>query len=125
MVIYRRNLAYNPCVHDLKLLKDIHYFISDKKVHNIAFVQNAFLFHWNFLKSKGCFSKNHIIRSDGCLAKFRSSKAWYFVAKYPSLTTLARMPSRCHMMWNFFTSGHGKGKVDGARALSKREIQKE
>jgi hypothetical protein len=28
------------------------------------------------------------------------------------------------MIWNFFATSHGKGKVDGTRALSKREGRK-
>jgi hypothetical protein len=29
------------------------------------------------------------------------------------------------MIWNYFSIGHGKGEVDGANALLKREIRKE
>jgi hypothetical protein len=29
------------------------------------------------------------------------------------------------MNWNYFATGHGKGEVNGAAALLKREIQKE
>jgi hypothetical protein len=29
------------------------------------------------------------------------------------------------MLWNYFASGHGKGEVDGANALLKRELHKE
>jgi hypothetical protein len=29
------------------------------------------------------------------------------------------------MIWNFFAIGHGKGEVDGCRALLKRELRKE
>jgi hypothetical protein len=29
------------------------------------------------------------------------------------------------MIWNYFSNGHGKGEVDGAGALLKRETQKE
>jgi hypothetical protein len=29
------------------------------------------------------------------------------------------------MTWNFFATGHGKGEVDGAGALLKREVRKE
>jgi hypothetical protein len=29
------------------------------------------------------------------------------------------------MIWNFFAIGHGKGEVDGARTLLKREVRKE
>jgi len=30
----------------------------------------------------------------------------------------------CQMIWNFFATGHGKGEVNGARALLKWEVQK-
>jgi hypothetical protein len=66
-------------------------------------------------EERGVFSK----WSNGCAAQFKSSKAWYFVARYPSFTTFAGMPSRCNMTWNYFASGHGKGEVDGAGALCK------
>jgi hypothetical protein len=29
------------------------------------------------------------------------------------------------MLWNYFVTGHGKGEVDGADALLKREFRKE
>jgi hypothetical protein len=35
------------------------------------------------------------------------------------------LPNGCEMVWNFFAIGHGKGEVDGARVLLKREVQKE
>jgi hypothetical protein len=28
------------------------------------------------------------------------------------------------MAWNFFATGHGKGEVDGTRALLKREVER-
>jgi len=35
------------------------------------------------------------------------------------------LPKGCQMFWNYFASGHGKGEVDGADALLKRELFKE
>jgi hypothetical protein len=29
------------------------------------------------------------------------------------------------MIWNFFATSHGKGKIDGTTALLKREVKKE
>jgi hypothetical protein len=34
------------------------------------------------------------------------------------------LPFGCQMIWNYFSTGHGKGEVDGASALLKREIRK-
>lgn len=31
----------------------------------------------------------------------------------------------CQIVWNYFAIGHGKGEVDGARTLLKREVCKE
>jgi hypothetical protein len=38
---------------------------------------------------------------------------------------MASLCNGCQMTWNFFATGHGKGKVDGAGALFKREVRKE
>jgi hypothetical protein len=29
------------------------------------------------------------------------------------------------MIWNFFATSHGKGKVDGTKAVLKKEVRKE
>ena len=68
---------------------------------------------------------SHIVWSDGCSGQFKSSHAWYFISRYPNLTSGVSLNSGCQMCWNYFGSGHGKGEVDGAGALLKREIQKE
>jgi hypothetical protein len=39
------------------------------------------------------------------------------------LTTSTSLTSGCQMSWNYFGSGHGKGEVDGASALLKRQIR--
>jgi hypothetical protein len=41
------------------------------------------------------------------------------------LTIFDDLLNGCEMIWNFFTTSHGKGELDGARALLKREIKKE
>jgi hypothetical protein len=122
MITYWKNPAYDPCVHDSELLKDVHYFISDDPTHNTSFVHHAFLLHWNFMKGQGRFPTHHVVWSDGVASQFKSARAWYFVARYPSLTSFARLPHGCNLIWNFFASGHGKGEVDGAGVLCKREI---
>lgn len=49
--------------------------------------------------------EEHWVYSDGCSAQFKGATAMYFVARYPMLT------NGCKMRWNFFGSGHGKGKL--------------
>jgi hypothetical protein len=80
---------------------------------------------WGFLKDQGCFLSYHIVWSDGCSGQFKSSRAWYFVARYPSQTRSPVLPHGCQMPWNYFATGHGKWEVDGAGALFKREVRKE
>ena len=69
--------------------------------------------------------RNHIVWSDGCSGQFKSARAWYFISQYPNLISSDMMRDGCQMSWNYFASGHGKGKVDGAGALLKREIRNE
>ena len=61
MITYHKNLAYDPCLHDFDLLKDVHYFISDDPTHDIGFVQHSFLLHWNFMKGQGRFPIHHVV----------------------------------------------------------------
>jgi hypothetical protein len=36
-----------------------------------------------------------------------------------------QLPLGCQIVWNYFAMGHGKGEVDGAGVLLKRELRKE
>jgi hypothetical protein len=74
---------------------------------------------------QGCFINFHFVWSDGYSGQFKSARAWYFMARYPSLIVSNNLPNGCEMVWNFFATCHGKGGVDGARVLLKREVQKE
>jgi hypothetical protein len=108
-----------------KLIKELHYYISNDTSHDTIFVQQFFIMHWKFLLDQGCIPTEHIMWSDGCSEQFKNNKAWYFLSHYPSLTTYESCSSRCKMIWNFFAIGHVKGEVDGSGALLKREIRKE
>ena len=63
--------------------------------------------------------------SDGCSGQFKSARAWYFISRYPYLTTCDVLREGCQMSWNYFASRHGKEEVDGTGALLKREIRAE
>jgi hypothetical protein len=125
MISYCRNPTYDPCMHNSELLKDVQYFISDDPSHDTGFVQHSFLLHWDFMKGQGRFPTHHVVWSNGVASQFKSARAWYFVARYSSLTCFAGLSHDCDLIWNFFASGHEKGEVDGAGALCKREIQSE
>ncbi len=62
--------------------------------------------------------------TDGYLGQFKNVRAWYFLSRYFHLTTSIGNTSGCSLIWNFFATGHGKGEVDGAGALLKKEIFK-
>jgi len=106
-------------------LKEVHYYVSNEKDHNTLFVQHAFRLHWEYLKSKRCHPKQHVFWSDNYFGQFKSARAWYFMGRYHNFIDNGQLPTRCQVLWNYFASRHGKGKVDGACALLKREFHKE
>ncbi len=125
-ITYKVNVEYDATNHQSsRVLKEVHYYMSDDKTHNSLFVQHIFTLHWGYMKSKRCFPKQHLVWSDGCSTQFKCARAWYFVACYPWLTICDQRPEGVQMCWNYFASSHGKGKVDGAGALLKCEIRKE
>jgi len=69
--------------------------------------------HWEFLKSKGCQPKQHVVWNVGCFGQFKSAWAWYFSGRYHQLTINEQLLSGCQMLWNYFSIGHGKEEVDG------------
>jgi hypothetical protein len=125
-ITYRVNVEYDAIdPQSFQVSKEVHYYISDDKTHDNLFLQHTFTLHWGYMKSKGCFQKQHLVWNDGCFTQFKCVKAWYFVAHYPRLTTCDQRPKGVQLCWNYFALGHGKGEVDGVVALLKREIRKE
>jgi hypothetical protein len=123
-ITYHRNLTFNPTYLKSRILKEIHYYISDKKDHDTLFVQQAFKLNWEFLNKISCFPKCHVVWSHGCSGQFKFARCWYFLLWYHNMTICEQHLFGCQMVWNYFYSGHGKGEVDGARALLKREVHK-
>ncbi len=115
----------NLIVVESNIIKEVHYFIYYDTSHDTLYVQHAFMLQWNHLQSVACNMNNHIIWTDGCSSQFKRVRAWYFVSRYPSLTTFNGNPKVYQLVWNFFITRHGKGEVDGARALLKWEVRKE
>jgi hypothetical protein len=83
------------------------------------------MLNWDHVNSEGYVPQNHIFWSDGYSGQFKSARAWYFISWYPSLISTAGFRDSCQLSWNYFGSGQGKGEVDGAGVLLKREIQNE
>ena len=108
----------------MRLLTKYHFYISDDKSYDNQFVQHCFSLHQDFLIQQGSpLPVEHIVFSDGCAAQFKCAKNLYFVARYPSLTRSNDLPSGCTMQWNWFGSGHGKGRWDGAGAHVKQALR--
>jgi hypothetical protein len=74
---------------------------------------------WEHTKQLGCFPLQHVVWSNGFFTQFKSSRAWFFVGRYPSMTSFVALPLGCQMTWNYFAFCHGKGEVDGVGALCK------
>jgi hypothetical protein len=101
------------------IMKQTHFYISDDKDHDSAYVQHCLLLHWDWLEDSGFIPDEHWVYSDGCSAQFKCATAMYFVARYPMLT------KGCKMRWNYFETAHGKGEWDGAGAVVKRALSAE
>jgi hypothetical protein len=124
-ITYMWNPEYDEQVPESRILKETHYYVSDEKEHDSLYVQHAFKLYWEFLKQKSLYPKRHVVWSDGCSAQFKVAKCWYHIARYHNYTVCDELLIGCQMTWNYFAPGHGKGEVDGAGALLKRELSKE
>jgi len=86
-ITYKMNGEYDVIdPQSSRVLKEVHYYISDDKTHDSLFVQHAFTLHLGYMKNKGCFPKQQPIWSDGCFAQFKCVRTWYFVTHYPQFT---------------------------------------
>jgi hypothetical protein len=123
-ITYHHNLTFDPTYLKSRILKEVRYYILDKKEHDTLFVQHAFKLNWEFLNKKSCFPKCHVVWSHGWGGQFKFARCWYFLLWYHNITICEQHLFGCQMVWNYFYSGHGKGEVDGAKTLLKREVRK-
>jgi hypothetical protein len=124
-ITYIVNVEYDAIdPQSFRVLKEVHYYINDGKTYDSLFVQHAFTLHWDYMKSKRCFPKQHLVWSDGCFAQFKCARARYFVARYLRLIICDQKLKGVQTCWNYFSFHHGKNKVNGACALLKSEIHK-
>jgi len=63
--------------------------------------------------TNGFRPNQHWIWYDSCSSQFKSKVAWYFVSRYPYIT------SGCICMWNLFGFGRGKGLHSGVGVVLK------
>ena len=125
-ITFRIHPGWNGEDPQTRLLTEYHFYISDDKSHDNQFVQYCFSLHQNFLMQQGfSLPVEHIVFSDGCSSQFKCAKNLYFVARYPSLTRTSDLDLGCTMQWNWFGSGHGKGRWDGVGAHVKQALRAE
>jgi hypothetical protein len=116
-IMWVRNPNPDPEDESTRSIMTYHFYIFDDKLHDSYFVQHCLLLHWDSMVGASFIPRNHWIWSDRCSGQFKSRIPWFFVARYPEIT------SGCNCMWSFFGSGHGKGPHDGAGAVLKRYIR--
>lgn len=64
------------------ILKVIHFYISDDKMHDTLFVQHCMQLHYKWLKENSLTElKRHWVWSDGCAAQFKSKRPFYFIGR--------------------------------------------
>jgi hypothetical protein len=112
-ITYQFNLDFDAYDEDSRILTEYHFHISDDRKHYSKFMQHCFGLHWRYILDQRTSPRWHYVWSHGCVNQFKSSKPWYFVSRYPNMT------SGCKMMWSFLKSGHGKGPHDGVGAIIK------
>jgi hypothetical protein len=103
----------------VETVKQIHFYISDDKEHDSAFIQYYLLLHWDWVLDARLTPQEHWVYSDGCSAQFKCATVMYFVSCYPLLS------GGCKMQWNYFESVHGKGEWDGAGVVVKKALRAE
>lgn len=112
------HISYRRSDKDDSIIKEMHFYISDDKLHDTLFVQHCFLMHNRWLKDQGLSFERHWVWSDGAASQFKASRPFYFVGRFYNLTGT-------EMTWSYFGSGHGKGEHDGAGAVVKRALTHE
>jgi hypothetical protein len=116
-ICFHHNLEYDPYDEETRILTKYHFYVFDDRKHDSEFVQHCFKLHWQHMVEQRYALKWHFVWLDGYVPWFKSTKPWYFMSRYPSVT------SGCKMMWSFFGNGHGKGPHDGVGAIIKRFIR--
>lgn len=118
-ITYRLNPYLDETNLESKILKDIHYYICDEKDHDTIYVQHASRLQWQFMQERRFFTEHHVVWSNGCAGQFKSAHFWFFISRYHNSMICIKLPIGCQMTWNYFTTSHGKGEVDGTRTLLK------
>jgi hypothetical protein len=77
-ITYWINPIYDLAHLESRIVKEAHYYISDKKEHDTLFVQNAFKLNWQFLQERGCFPWLHVVWNDGCRSNSRAHNVGTF-----------------------------------------------
>jgi hypothetical protein len=119
------NPSYTVGGLESEILKQTYCYITDEPQHDTSLVQHVFMLHWKFMTERNSFPKQYVVWSDGCAGQFKSATSWLFLGQYQDMTVCQQCPVGCQIVWSYFATRHGKGEVDGAGTLLKRELCKE
>ena len=96
-------------------LKEYHFYISDDRCHDLAFVQHSFQLFYNHQEDNNLQMEQHCIWSDGCVGKFKNSRVFQWLC-------ILHKRNKVPHIWNYFETGHRKGEHDGAGAYIKTAL---
>jgi hypothetical protein len=94
------------------ILKYYHFYISNDRCHDLAYIQHCFQFFYNHIKEKNIHMDKHCIWSYGCACQLKNSHLFQWLCM---LHKKLNVPHIC----NYFEYKHGKGEHDGASACIK------
>ena len=101
--------------HNGVILKEVHFYISDDRSHDLAYVQHCFTLFYMHLKVNNIHIDQHWIWSDGCAGQFKNAHV------FQRLFMLPRKIKVPHI-WNYFETRHGKGGHDGVGVCIKTTL---
>ncbi len=125
-ITYRHILEYDLAIDESRILKEVHYCISNERKSMIPYLSNTLSSQIGSFESlKGVNLSTMLSRVMVVLVSLKVLKLITFWGGTITLIVNAQFPLGCQILWNYFATRHGKGEVDGAGALLKREFCKE
>jgi hypothetical protein len=104
-ICYHHNLDFHPYGEETSILSEYHFYISNDRNHDSEVVQDCLKIHWQHMVDQRHAPKWHFVWLDGYAMQFKSTKPWYFVSRYPSMT------NGCKMVWFFYWEWSWEGST--------------
>ena len=81
------------------ILKEYHFYISDDRCHDLAFVQHSFQLFYKHMEDNNIQMEQHWIWSDGCVGQFKNSRVFQWLC-------ILHKRHKVPHIWNYFETGH-------------------